>query len=57
MSKVLARWMPRLLTDDQKKTWLDISSYLQSRYEADPGNFIDRVVTQYFTWVHQYDPK
>ena len=25
ISKVLARWVPRMLTDDQKRTWLDIS--------------------------------
>ena len=25
MSKVTARWVPRMLTDDQKRTWLDIN--------------------------------
>ena len=28
MSKVSARWTPRMLTDDQKRTLLDISGYL-----------------------------
>ena len=28
-----------------------------SRYENDPGGFIDRVVTQDETWVHYFDPK
>ena len=36
---------------------LDISKYLLSRYEDDPGNFIDRVVTQDETWVHHFDPE
>ena len=45
-----------MLTDDQKSTWLDISKYLQSRYEDDPGAFIERVVTQDETWVHHLDP-
>ena len=35
---------------------LDISKYLLSRYEDDPGDFIDRVVTQDETWVH-FDPE
>ena len=32
MSKVSARWVPRMLTSDQKRTWLDISRYLLSSY-------------------------
>ena len=55
MSKVPARRVPLMLTDDQKKTWLDISSYLLSRYEDDPGDLIERVVTQDETWVDHFD--
>ena len=47
----------RMLTDDQKRTRLDISRFLLSCYEDDPGNFIKRVVTQDETWVHQFDPE
>ena len=54
MSKVLARWIARLLTDDQKRSRLDISRYLLSRYEDDPSDSIDRVVTQEETWVHHF---
>ena len=46
MTKVSARWVLRMLTDDQKRTQLDISRYLLSGYEIDPGDFIERVVTQ-----------
>ena len=38
MSKVSARWVPRMLTDR-----LDISRYLLSRYEDDSGDFIDKM--------------
>ena len=31
------------LSDDQKRTQLDISMYLLCRYEDDPGDFIERV--------------
>ena len=56
MSMVSARWVPRMLTDDQKRSRLDISRYLLSQYEDEPGDFIDRVVTQDETWVHHFDP-
>ena len=46
-----------MLTDDQESTRLDISTYLQSRYEDDPGAFIKRVVTQDETWIHHFDPE
>ena len=51
MSKVSARWLPQMLTDDQKRTRLNISRYLLSRYEDD---FIERVVTQDDTWVNHF---
>ena len=46
-----------MLTDDQERTWLDISRYPLSRYEDDPGDFIERVVTQDETWAHHFDPE
>ena len=55
MSMVSARWVPQMLTDDQKRTLLDISRYLLSHYENDLGDFIERVVTKDETWVHHFD--
>ena len=46
MSKVLARWVPQMLPCDQKRTGLDISMYLLSCNEDDPGDFNERVVIQ-----------
>ena len=42
MSKVSTRWVPPMLTDDQKRTRHDISKYMYvlSRYEDDPSDFI-----------------
>ena len=56
MSKFLAKWVPRTLTDDQERTLLAISRYLLSRNEDDRGDFIKRVVTQGETYVHHFDP-
>ena len=35
MSNVSARWVPRMLTDDQKRSRLDISRYLLSRMKEE----------------------
>ena len=40
MSNVSARWVLRMLTDDQKRSRRDISRYLLSRYEDDPGDLL-----------------
>ena len=55
MSKLSASWVPRMLTNDQKRSRLDISRYLLLRYEGDPSDFIDRVVTSDETWVHHFN--
>ena len=55
MTKVLERWVPRMLTNDQKRTQLDISRYVLSRCEDDPSDLMERVVFQYETWVYHFD--
>ena len=57
MSKVSARWVPRMMTDDQQRSRLDISRYLLSQYEDDSGDFIDRFVTQDETLAHYFGPE
>jgi sugar lactone lactonase YvrE len=44
------------LTDDQKRTTLDISRNLLSCYEDEP-DFIYRIATQDETGVHHFDPE
>ena len=39
MSKVSALWLPRLLTSDQKHTWLVMSQAIFGVFEADPDSF------------------
>ena len=54
MSMGLARWILQMLTDDQKRTRLNISRYLLCCYEVDPWIFIERVVTHDETLVHHF---
>jgi len=57
MKKVSARWVPRMLTEEQKKMRVDVCTDLFSRLQAEPQTFLDRIVTQDETWVHYFDPE
>lgn len=56
-SKVSARWVPRLLSVEQKRIRLTISRDCLEMFEADPQGFLDRFVTMDETWVHHYTPE
>ena len=55
MSKVSARWDPRMLTKDHKKSRLDISKYHLSLNEDDPEEFMCWVVILDEAWVFYFD--
>jgi hypothetical protein len=44
-AKVCARWIPRNFTDDHKTVRKKVCSDFLSRYEAEGGSFLSRVVT------------
>ncbi|CAI9733412.1 Hypothetical predicted protein [Octopus vulgaris] len=57
MLKVSARWVPRLLTSDQKDTRLITSRENLALFEADPADFLERFLTQGECWVHHFEPE
>ena len=58
MSKVSARWVPRMLTKIRRRAGLIFLSIPSlSLYEDDPEEFMRRVVTQEEAWVHHIDPE
>ena len=57
MSKVSARWVPRMLTIDQKRTRVTDCERLLLQYHRDPVDFLARFVTMDETWVHHFDPE
>ena len=57
MKKVVARWVPRLLTEDQKKARVQMARQNLALYEADEDTFLARFVTMDETWVHHFDPE
>jgi len=56
MKKVSARWVPRMLTDEQKQNLVDVCTDLR-HMQAQLQIFLDRIVTQNETRVHHFHPK
>ncbi|KAK3103285.1 hypothetical protein FSP39_018190 [Pinctada imbricata] len=57
MRKLSVRWVPRLLTVDQKHTRRTSSRANLNLFETDPVNFLQRFVTMVETWVHHFTPE
>ncbi|KYN29152.1 hypothetical protein ALC57_01425 [Trachymyrmex cornetzi] len=55
MKKLSARWVPRLLTVDNKR--LSISKQCLKLFKHNPNEFLRRVVTVDETWIHYYTPE
>ena len=57
MKKLSARWVPRLLTIDQKQERIDKSEHGLMMFKRDPKEFLRRFVTMDETWIHYYTPE
>ena len=55
--KISARWVPRLLSDQQKTARVQISETLLARYVEEGDAFIHPTVTCDETWEHHYTPE
>ena len=53
MRRVSAKYVRRLLTDDQKENRVEISQELLAN--ANGNNFLTNIITGYETWVYGYD--
>ena len=54
MDRIAAKFVPRLLTDDQKQNRVDVSQELLHRANDD-DNFFKNIITGNETWVYGYD--
>jgi histone-lysine N-methyltransferase SETMAR len=52
MKKLCARWVPRLLTADQKRTCMKISEQCLERFNKNKTDFVRRFITMDETWMH-----
>ena len=56
MRRISARFVPRLLSDDQKALRVSVCRELKQQARDDP-NFISNIITGDETWVYGYDPE
>src|SRR5436190_11375660 len=57
MRKLSSRWVPRLLTLDQKRVRMKISRALLAQFRRNKSKFWRRLITVDETWIHQYTPE
>ena len=56
-SKVTARWVPKMLTEQHKQARVSACQQLLDRFSAEGETFLERIVTGDETWVHHYTPE
>ncbi|UYV82441.1 hypothetical protein LAZ67_21002182 [Cordylochernes scorpioides] len=54
LRKLSARWVPKLLTPDQKAVRRKLSSDNLALFEANPEKFVNRFVSMDETWAHHF---
>jgi histone-lysine N-methyltransferase SETMAR len=57
MKKLCARWVPHLLTADQKRIRMKISEECLGCFNKNKTNFVRRFITMDETWIHHYTPE
>ena len=56
-SKVSARWVPRILTSEQRAKRVEVCNDLLQRYEEEGETFLESILTCDETWVHYSTPE
>ncbi|PNF17592.1 hypothetical protein B7P43_G14400 [Cryptotermes secundus] len=56
MRRIVAKFVPRLLQNEQKQHLLEVCRELQQQFQKDP-NFLSKVVTGDKSWVYGYEPE
>ncbi|XP_018349932.1 PREDICTED: histone-lysine N-methyltransferase SETMAR-like [Trachymyrmex septentrionalis] len=57
MRKLCSKWVPRLLTVDQKQQRVDDSESCLAMFQKDRKDFLRRYVTMDETWIHHFTPE
>ena len=57
MSKVCARWIPRILTIEQKHLRVEATKSFLKQYRNHGQRFMNSVITADETWISVYDPE
>ncbi len=57
MRRLCARWIPKMLTEEQKARRVSSCVSFLTRVEREGDTFLDRIVTVDETWISLYDPE
>ena len=57
LKKICARWIPRILSGDQRQKRVESSQRNLDLFQRDPEKFLSRIVTMDESWIHHYDPE
>ena len=57
MRRVCARWVPRLLTVEQKATRVTLCNQMLRRYRREGEAFLQKIVTVDESWMHHFEPE
>ena len=56
LRKICARWVPHLLTDEQKQNWVRLASQFIEKYDKCDPRRLEEIVTGDETWVYHFQP-
>ena len=57
VKKISARWMPRLLSAENKRNRVVDSEAILALFRHNSDEFLRRCITVYETWIHHYTPE
>ncbi|CAK9817756.1 Histone-lysine N-methyltransferase SETMAR [Anthophora plagiata] len=57
MTKVSARWVPRMFTPLQKQQRVEASKHFLDLCDEDPTHILEQILTGDETWVHHFEPE
>jgi hypothetical protein len=57
MKKIYARWVPCLLTADQKCTCMKVPEQCLEHFNKNKTDFVCRFISMDETWIHHYSPE
>ncbi|GFR71392.1 mariner Mos1 transposase [Elysia marginata] len=55
--KKFSKWVPHLLTDEQKESRANFSRKFLRRFQTEQNDFLGRIITVDETWVYSWDPE